>query len=189
MERWQADAETAAVKTYVYRRPWSDYRRRKRIAVAGKAPGAYTITAGVGTFTVSGQAVGLRAARVISAQVGQLFLTGNDVALVHGTPGAYTIPAGVGSFALTGQTVSLTVARKLSVAAGSFTLTGQSVGLLMTRRLSAGVGEFVLSGQSVGLTASSGGESGTPAPTFHARPRPESYHARPRAETFHGRPK
>ena len=86
---------------------------------------ALAITAETGVFTLTGQAVGLRATR--------------------------TMAAGAGSFILTGQAVNLRATRKITAEAGSFLLTGQNVGLLATRRMSAATGAFVLTGQAVNL--------------------------------------
>lgn len=84
------------------------------------------------------------------AAVGTFTLSGQDVGLV--VPGKLTADAG--AFTVSGQDVSLRVGRTLACSAGSFTFTGQSAGLACTRRLTVSSGSFVLTGQSVTLTSS-----------------------------------
>lgn len=89
--------------------------------------GAFTLTAGVGSFALAGQAAGLRAAR--------------------------TLGAGAGSFALTGQAAGLVGARRLAAAAGAVAVSGQAAGVRRAAVLSAGVGPVTVAGQAAGLRA------------------------------------
>jgi hypothetical protein len=136
----------------------------------------YTLTADSGSFTLTGQTVGLLASRLLDAASGSYTLTGQDVDLLRGfllsaASGGFTLTgqdvgllasrllgADSGSFTLAGQDVTLTynplTGYTLTADSGSFTLTGQDVGLLASRLLGAGSGSFSLAGQDVGLLAS-----------------------------------
>ena len=90
----------------------------------------YTLDVGVGSFTLTGQAVTLKKNSKLSADAGSFTLTGQDVTLTYTPAGVdYTLTVGSGSFALTGQTVALKKNSILSADTGSFALTGQAVTL------------------------------------------------------------
>jgi hypothetical protein len=95
----------------------------------------YTLTAAQGSFSLSGQAAGLKAARKLAASQG--------------------------SYALAGQAAGLKAGRKLVAAQGSYTLTGQAAGLKAGRKLSAAHGVYVLTGLDAQLVYSGGGAAYT----------------------------
>jgi len=121
---------------------------------AGGGP-TYTLTADGATFTLAGQATGLKAARKMVAASSTFALTGQDVAL----KAARKLVAGNGAFTLTGTAAVLKAARKLSAENGAFALSGQDVTLTYsgaaspTYTLAAGSGAFVVTGGAVNLTA------------------------------------
>lgn len=138
------------------------------------AGATYSLEAAAGSFTLSGQSVGLVAARLISAVKGEFTLSGQDASLLRGFllsagagafvltgqdasldyssgAAAYTLTAEAGAFALSGQAASLLRGLLLSAAAGEFSLTGQAADLLRGLLLSAGSGSFTLSGQDANL--------------------------------------
>lgn len=113
----------------------------------------YTLSAAVGAFTLSGQAVGLRSALRVTAAVGTFSLTGQAAGLVA----ARRLPAAVASFSLSGQASALKRDFLLTASAGNFTLPGQSADLVYTpgtgnRTLIAATGAFSLSGRPASLT-------------------------------------
>lgn len=140
---------------------------------AGGSP--YSLTAGQGTYTLSGQAATLRAARTIAAAQGTYTLSGQTATLavartLAAGQGAYsisgqnvtliatrTIAAGQGTYSLSGQDATLRAARTLTAASGTYTLSGQDATLTYTPAgaytLAAGVGTYSLSGQAAGLLA------------------------------------
>ncbi len=124
-----------------------------RIWVPVAAINSYSLTADQGSFTLTGQAAGLTAARTMAAAQGSFALTGQDAGLLFG----HLLTAGQGSYSLTGQDASLTATRLLTAAQGSFSLTGQDAGLYVSRALSAGQGSYALSGQDATLTYSPAG--------------------------------
>lgn len=107
------------------------------------------LTAASGSFTLTGQATTLRAARKITAAQGSLALTGNSAGLLA----ARKITAAQGSLALTGNATGLLAGRRLTAAQGSLALSGQAVTLGAGRLVSAASGLFALSGQAAGLRA------------------------------------
>ena len=128
-----------------------------RITIDYTAGGAtYTMTADSGSFTLTGQTVGLLASRLLSALNGSFTHTGQDVGLLT----SRLIAADSGAFTLTGQDAALTVSRLLAAASGAFTLAGQDVTLTYsggsgpTYTLAADSGAFTLSGQTAALLAS-----------------------------------
>lgn len=139
------------------------------------ASGSYTITAAHGSYTLSGQAVALKADRKITAAQGSFTLTGQavrlargytlavgqgsytlngqDVTLTYEPVGSYTLTADYGTYSLSGQAVNLTAARRITAAQGSYTLSGQAVGLARGFNLAAGQGTYTLTGRDVTLKA------------------------------------
>jgi len=125
-----------------------DSQPRKYWFTAGAAA-AYTLAVATGTFTLTGNAVGLLAARKITVALGTFTLTGQAVGLFKG----YKATVAVGTFTLTGQAVNLLATRTVPVASGSFTLTGQAINLLKGRTATVAAGSFTLTGYSVNLLA------------------------------------
>lgn len=117
----------------------------------GKPAGgtAYTLTMGVGAFTLTGNATALKAARKLTASVGTFTETGNATGLAFG----HKIAANVGAFTLTGNTTTLKADRKLAAGVGAFTETGNATGLAYGRTLSLSVGAFTLTGNATALKA------------------------------------
>jgi hypothetical protein len=92
-----------------------------------KAAGAFSISCNAGSYSKTGQAASLRAARKIAASQASYALTGQSVGLKL----ARKIPASVGSYLLTGQDIVLRAIRKMAAGGGSYTLTGQAANLVI----------------------------------------------------------
>lgn len=134
---------------------------------------SYSLTAAQGSYSLTGQAAGLRYGRKLAAGQGSYALTGQTVGLAY-SGAARILTAAAGSYSLTGQSVTLRAGRKLVAAQGSYAITGQSALLKRGLKLAAGsgtyaitgsdaladyaitasAGAYVLTGQSVGLLAS-----------------------------------
>jgi hypothetical protein len=144
--RWPPDAVFAEVAARPY-----DLVEPRRIWVPVSAGGSYTLTAGSGSYTLTGQAAGLLAGRTLAAAQGSYALTGQDAALLKGN----TLAAAQGSYTLTGQDVALLRGLLLSAAQGSYALTGQDATLTYTPlgafSLTADQGSYALTGQSASL--------------------------------------
>lgn len=106
-----------------------------------------TLTAGNGSYAVTGNATGLRATRKLVAAAGTFALTGNAAGLTK-TSGAATIVASSGAYALTGNATGLRAGRRLVAAAGTLALTGNAVGLRGTRRIVAQAGSYGVTGNA-----------------------------------------
>ena len=93
---------------------------------------ARKMTAADGSFTLTGNATGLTVARKLIADTGVFTLTGNAANLVYTPVGGptYTLTASGGSFTVSENTTGLYVARKLAADTGAFTLTGNSAMLM-----------------------------------------------------------
>lgn len=134
---------------------------------------ANTLAMGQGTFTITGQTVGLKVTRRLQPAQGTFTLTGQALGLtvqrkaLTAVQGSFAITgqalamrvarsplvATQGSYALTGQALVMRVARAaFPIGQGSFVLTGQAVSLKVTRAFVAAQGTFALTGQSVGLS-------------------------------------
>jgi hypothetical protein len=113
---------------------------------AGGAP--YTLTADAGIIDLTGQALGLRAARRLIADVGALTLGGQAAALRADR----RLTAAAGSLTLGGQSIALLADRRLSLDAGLLTLTGEELALLAHRALQLDRGLIVLTGQDATFT-------------------------------------
>jgi len=105
----------------------------------------YTLTAGGGSFSETGQTATLRAARKMAALTASFSLSGQVAAL----RASRKIAAGTGSFSETGQTAALRAIRKILSGTGSFSLTGQVAALRAARKIAAGTGAFLLTGFDV----------------------------------------
>lgn len=110
--------------------------------------GAFTLACAQGSFALSGQTIGLRAARRIAAAQGSYALSGQTLAfrLGHG------LIAVSGTFSLSGQTAGLRVARRLVLAAGTFSLLGSDA--TADYAITCGQGSYALNGQAIGLSYS-----------------------------------
>ena len=120
--------------------------------VAAKTAGvtAYTLACAVGLFVLTGEDVGLKAARTVAPAAGSFVLTGENVGLVA----ARKVAPAAGSFVLTGENASLIAIRKVAPAAGSFVLTGEPAGLVLGRKIAPSPGLFTLTGESVDFVRS-----------------------------------
>jgi hypothetical protein len=105
----------------------------------------YSIVAEAAAFTLTGQAVTLRAARKLTVDAAAFTFTG-QTANFH-----VSMPAAAAAFVLTGQDATLRASRRVTAEAGTFALTGQDVSLEFGARLVAEASSFVLTGQTVSL--------------------------------------
>ena len=122
----------------------------------GGAAGAvsYTLAADRGTFTYSGVAAGLRAARKLISAQGTYALTGQAAELKRGL----RIVSNQGSYSLTGNAAGMVAARKLAASQGSYSLTGIAATLTYTPAaaaytLTADAGAYALTGRAASLIA------------------------------------
>lgn len=107
-----------------------------------------TLTAGVGSFSESGQTVGLNKSLIMSCSTGSYSLTGIDATLGR----RYNLSCSVGNFSESGQTALFTKQLRCSESVGVFTLSGQSAGLNRSVPITGGTGTYILSGQAATLT-------------------------------------
>ena len=107
----------------------------------------YTLTASGGTFTLTGTAAGLKAARKIAANSGAFTLMGTAA----GIKASRRFTADSGTFALSGQAIGFYRGKRLIAESGAFSLSGQAVQLRKGVRLTAGAGAFTLTGGYAGL--------------------------------------
>lgn len=121
---------------------------------ASGAPLVYTLPAGTGVYTLTGQSVGLAETHRVALGTGTYTLTGQSVNLSV----QHRLPLANGSYSLSGQTVNLRRIYTLAAAAGSYALSGQSVTLRAARRLAVANGTYTLNGQAVALSVLTGGD-------------------------------
>lgn len=123
------------------------------VATSYPASNAYSMTANVASFALTGIATGLKAARTVTADTQSFALTGVDATLTKTTVAGYTLTASAGSFSLTGNATNLAVGRKVTATQGSFSLTGIAAGLKATRIVTATTQPFALTGIAANLKA------------------------------------
>ena len=109
----------------------------------------YTLTAGGGSYGITGQVAGLKAARKVAAGQGSYALTGQAASLKM----ARKMAAGAGSYSLAGQDAGLRAIRKMAAEGGSYVLTGQAANLKLAKKIPAGAGSYALTGQDAVLRA------------------------------------
>lgn len=106
-----------------------------------------TLTASLATFTLTGQAAGLRASRQVVASAAAFTLTGRNASLNY----VHALQAAPAAFTLTGQAASLLRASRVAASPAAFTVSAQDAGLRASRQLIASAGAFTLTGISAGL--------------------------------------
>lgn len=116
---------------------------------------SHVMGAGQGSFTLSGQAAGLRRDYTLSAGQASFALSGQDATLT--ALGNKTLTADAGSFALSGQTATPRATRALAAGLGSYALTGQTASLNISGHvvLTATPATYALTGYAATLTYSS----------------------------------
>lgn len=112
-----------------------------------KPPPAYSLPFAAGAYTLSGQAAGLSATRLLTCDAGSCSLSGQ----VAGLSSARLVTAVSGAYSLSGQAAGLLAARTLTAGAGAYSLSGQDAALYFGRLLSAGAGAYLLTGQDATL--------------------------------------
>lgn len=131
--------------------PWQVFAappRRLWVATDAPAGGAYTLPAAQGSYTITGTAANLRAARKLPAAQGAYALTGNPAILRAGR----RLTAAPGAYTLTGAAANLikgTAPRALEAAGGSYIITGRAATLKAGRRMLAAQGAYTISGKPV----------------------------------------
>lgn len=140
------------------------FQRRIMVAVTSGGGGTnYTLTADVGSYSLTGQDASLYPTfkRTLVADAASYSLTGQD-ALLSYIPGGvdYYMPAEGGGYTSSGQDAGLTVVRKYALPAdvGSYTLNGQDANFSVVRNyaLVADVGSYTLNGQDAILAYAPG---------------------------------
>jgi hypothetical protein len=137
--------------------PWQLFAapQRRMLVSTTSAPvgNSYTLPAAQGSYTITGSAAGLRAARRVTASPGAYTLTGNAATL----RAARRLTAAPGAYAITGNAANLikgTAPKSLQAAAGSYVITGRPAGLRAARRLAAAPGSYAITGFSTGAAIS-----------------------------------
>lgn len=125
---------------------------RKRVIYVPAEASGYTLLAAQGAYSLTGQAAGLLATRLLTAAQGAYAVNGQAATLRYDK----TLAAGQGAYSLTGQDAALRLARALLAGQGSYSLSGQAVNLFAARRLTAAQGSYSLTGMAAGLLYSGG---------------------------------
>lgn len=136
--------------------PWQIFKpinRKIFFGVGGSGP-TYTLTAAPGSFSLTGIASSLSAARILTANTASFTLTGQATSLKYNR----VLAAEVGSFTMDGKNANLLFNRILTATTGGFTLTGNAANLVytpfgVTYTLTAETGSFNLTGQLASLIA------------------------------------
>lgn len=147
-----------------------------RTHVIEAVPGATntTLTAGVGSYTITGTAATLHYGRKIAGDGGSYSVTGTDATLRYGRKlaaavgsytitgtaaglkRAYTLAAAVGSYSISGTAAALHYGRTLAGAVGSYVITGTAATLRRAYTLASEVGSYILTGTDATLTQGTG---------------------------------
>ena len=127
--------------------------RQPRFLLIRKAGGAtaYTLPAGSGTYSLTGTASDLLAARSLTATTSSYSLTGTAADFQHG----YSLDAATAGYTLTGTASALLAARQLTAATDSYSVSGTDATLtyssLTAYDLTAGSGSYSISGTAAEL--------------------------------------
>lgn len=110
-------------------------------------PATNTLAAGVGAFTLTGNALTLPVGRKAALASGSFALTGQ--ALTFGNGHAFAL--GAGSFVLSGQALKLLVNHTFKTGVGSFTLAGEPVTGVRSVLAHLDAGAFIVTGEATSL--------------------------------------
>lgn len=110
--------------------------------------GAFALTTAQGSYSITGQVVGLLSKHSAVAGQGSYALSGQTVTLLR----KYTVVAAQGSYTLSGQAVTLRKGLFITNSSGLYVLSGQDLLFTINRAITAQVGLYTLSGQVAGLT-------------------------------------
>ncbi|MEL7591815.1 MAG: hypothetical protein AAGU17_11055 [Anaerolineaceae bacterium] len=110
----------------------------------------YLLTAGAGSFILSGYEENLRASRKLTLSAGSAVLSGKPSTRLIGR----MLNASAATFALSGKSIHLIFARKLSALVGSFNLSGTSIGFLRGLVLQCIEGVFTITGKTMRIVRS-----------------------------------
>jgi len=120
------------------------------LALRPASSSTYTLTAASGTFSLSGQTTGLKAARALTASPQSFSVTGVAASLAR----RYTLDATTAPFTLTGLDIAYSRHYALAPETGAFTLTGFQAGLSTNAQLVASAASFGFSGNAASLRVS-----------------------------------
>lgn len=113
----------------------------------------YTLTAGAGSFTETGQAASTLVGRSIAANAAALVFAGQVASLLRG----YTVGAGAGGITLAGLAAAMLSAHLIGASSGAFSLASPDATLasssLNSFALTAGAGATAWASQELGLLA------------------------------------
>lgn len=145
-------SSSGATGTRTFTPSTTSYWAAASIAIApaaGGGPTDYPITAGAGSYTLTGTAATLKVGRKVAAASGSYALTGTAATLKLGK----TIAAAAGSYSLTGQPATLRRTRLLGAGSGSYALSGTAATLKATKLVAANGGTYTLTGTAATLRA------------------------------------
>lgn len=112
------------------------------------APGAFTLVANSGSFTITGTAADLEKGFYLSVESGSYTVTGTAATLKKG----FYISAVSGSYTVTGAAATLKATRLLTAATGSYSISGTAASLLFGRLITAVAGSYTITVGDVTLT-------------------------------------
>jgi hypothetical protein len=112
-----------------------------------------TLTAGSGSFSMTGNAASALWNRTLTAETGSFAYTGNAASALKGT----TVTAEAGSFAYTGNDANIKRDYSLQADAGGFAYTGNDANALRGLRLIPEAGAFGYTGNDATATVGGGG--------------------------------
>lgn len=102
----------------------------------------YTLALAQGSYTLTGQALGMTKALHLTCAQGSYVLTGIAATIGKG----YTLALAMGSYVLTGISLTLTKALRITCAQGSYTLTGQALGMTRQLIMTMSTGYYAITG-------------------------------------------
>lgn len=108
----------------------------------------YDLAVDQSTVTITGQAVGTRVGRKVTASASSVSVTGSSVGLRVG----HRLALSAATVAVTGQALTTRATRALGVSPATTTVTGASVGLRRGWRLALGAATVAVTGQAVAVT-------------------------------------
>jgi len=106
---------------------------------------AYDITAGAGSYSISGTAASLEFGGAVVAGAGSYSISGTAASLLAG----YAAAIEAGAYSISGQAV--TFDHSLTAASGAYSISGQAAGLVADIIVTAEGGSYSITGQNVGL--------------------------------------
>lgn len=121
--------------------------------ISGEDSGGGTaVDLAAGSYTLTGNAIGITFERNVDLGAGTYSLTGHDITVSYTTP----VDLDAGSYTVTGYDLALTFDRAVDLDAGSYALIGNALGLTFETAVDLDAGSYTVTGYDLSIQTGTG---------------------------------